>query len=521
MSQAALLEGAERWRLRLPVVSLAGVLLGFAALQIAAFLNAGVFEYPLDDVYIHLAVAEQIAAGGYGVNSGEYASAASSPLYPLMLVPFAGTEAQRFLPLTWNIAALAACGWLWGRILVQAGYEELHRGFGLLLAFVVPFVINLPGLAFAGMEHALHAAASLAVVFGLLMLLDEDRLSPLLVLGILLGPAMRFEGLALSLLAAGVLMLRGRWLAGLASGTGALAIAGLFMWFLSSLGLDPLPSSVQAKLGNDALSNDLAGVIAGLIRAFENHNIWIMIAALVATAAMPFAAPEVRQSSGRWLLLVLFLALGAHAVAGKLGWMNRYEGYVLAAATAGLVALAARSGSMARFLAVLPVIAAGAVYIPHFVYHYPNATRTIDRQQAQMARFAQAFHRGPVAVNDLGRVAWGNPDYVLDVWGLGSLAALDYRQNGGPEDWVDLLAKQNGVKLAMIYDDWFGDDIGPDWVRLGQLELSGPWHYSARPEVAFYATTPEATGALHVKLAAWAPGLPEGARFVPEREADQ
>ncbi|SNT19267.1 hypothetical protein [Tropicimonas sediminicola] len=521
MSQAATLEGAARGRLRLPAVSLASVLLGFAALQIAAYLNAGVFEYPLDDVYIHLAVAEQIAAGGYGVNPGEYASAASSPLYPLLLVPLAGTEAQRFLPLAWNIAALAACGWLWGRILVQAGYEDLRRGTGLALAILVPLVINLPGLAFAGMEHSLHAAASLAVVFGLLVLLDEDRVSPLLILGILLGPAMRFEGLALSLLAAGVLMLRGRWLTGLASAAGALAIVGLFMWFLSSLGLDPLPSSVQAKLGNDELSNDLAGVIVGLIRAFEGHNIWIMIAALSATAAMPFAAPELRQSPRRWLLLVLFLALGAHAVAGKLGWMNRYEGYVLAAATAGLLALAARSGPLARFLAVLPVIAAGAVYAPHFVHHYPTATRTIDRQQAQMARFAKEFHREPVAVNDLGRVAWGNPDYVLDIWGLGSLAALDYRQNGGPEHWVDLLAQQHGVELAMIYDDWFGGDIGPDWVRLGQLELSGPWHYSAKPEVAFYATSPEAAGALRAKLEAWVPGLPEGARFIPQPEADQ
>ena len=62
-------------------------------LLVAVFLNGGVFEYPLDDVYIHLAMAEQIAAGGYAVNAGEDGSAASSPIYPLLLVPFAGTEA--------------------------------------------------------------------------------------------------------------------------------------------------------------------------------------------------------------------------------------------------------------------------------------------------------------------------------------------------------------------------------------------------------------------------------------------
>ncbi|RYH10669.1 hypothetical protein [Tropicimonas sp. IMCC6043] len=64
---------------RLPLAAMASVLAGFAVLQFAAYFNAGVFEYPLDDVYIHLAVAEQIASGGYGVNPGEYASASSSP----------------------------------------------------------------------------------------------------------------------------------------------------------------------------------------------------------------------------------------------------------------------------------------------------------------------------------------------------------------------------------------------------------------------------------------------------------
>ncbi len=52
--------------------------LGWFALYWAeSFRRAGVFEYPLDDVYIHLAMASGIARGTYGVNPGEAASAAS------------------------------------------------------------------------------------------------------------------------------------------------------------------------------------------------------------------------------------------------------------------------------------------------------------------------------------------------------------------------------------------------------------------------------------------------------------
>ena len=62
----------------LPILGLLAALAGFLLWEIAALLHAGVFEYPLDDVYIHLAIASEIMRGGYGVNAGEPASAASS-----------------------------------------------------------------------------------------------------------------------------------------------------------------------------------------------------------------------------------------------------------------------------------------------------------------------------------------------------------------------------------------------------------------------------------------------------------
>lgn len=502
----------------LPLVSMASVALGFLTLQLVAFLQAGVFEYPLDDVYIHLAVAEQIAAGGYGVNAGEVAAAASSPVYPLLLVPFAGSDWQRYVPLFWNSAALLMCGWLWGRILEQAGIDRTPRAVALFWAAAVPLLINLAGIGFVGMEHCLHTATSLAVVLGLLRLLDEDEISPWLIAGIILGPALRFEALALSLLAAAVLVLRRRYLAGLLSGAAALGVIALFMGFLVSIGLDPLPTSVQAKLGDDTYSNSLAGVIAFIITTLSFPNFWILVAAFASAAIMPRFVPGLVQSPRRWLLFTILLALAAHMFIGKVGWMNRYENYILVASVAALAALGAGSGRQARLLALVPVVAATLVYAPHYLNHYPVATRTIDRQQAQMSRFAKVFHGDSVAVNDLGWVAWQNPDYVLDIWGLGSKEALDLRRDGGPERWVGELADRHEVDLAMIFDEWFRANIGEDWVRLGQLELIGRRGYTAQSDVAFYATSAEAAPTLRRELAGWEKGLPDGARFTFDPE---
>src|SRR5262245_18537055 len=51
-------------------------------------LNEGHLVYNLDDPYIHLALAENIARGQYGVNLEEVSAPSSSILWPLLLVPF-------------------------------------------------------------------------------------------------------------------------------------------------------------------------------------------------------------------------------------------------------------------------------------------------------------------------------------------------------------------------------------------------------------------------------------------------
>ena len=70
-------------------------------IQIAVILirNDGIFSYILDDAYIHMALAEQIANGHYGINAGEYASPSSSILWPFLLAPFAHTSFFEWVPL--------------------------------------------------------------------------------------------------------------------------------------------------------------------------------------------------------------------------------------------------------------------------------------------------------------------------------------------------------------------------------------------------------------------------------------
>ncbi|MEM9709037.1 MAG: hypothetical protein AAF871_09610 [Pseudomonadota bacterium] len=500
---------------RLAVV---GALAPYLLLQLVSAWRAGwVFEYPLDDVYIHLAMASEIARGGYGVNAGEAASAASSPLYPFLLAAFPESALQRVLPLIWNVLALLIGAGLFAAILRAAG------GRGALVsavALLVPAAYGTHAAAFSGMEHSLHGAASLLIIYGLVRLFTDGRVTPWLFLGILAAPLLRFEGVALSLMAAFALFLVARrgW-AALALVLAFIPLAG-FMAFLVSLGLDPLPSSVSAKLGT-LDGPDLSRLERSLRRFGSN----LSQPNGIALASIPMAALILRTldhklaASRRGILVwVLVGAGGAHLVFGQIGWMERYEHYALYALGAGLIALAlgASRPGLALAVSLAPAALSGATYARESVTEYFWNPRAIHLQQGQMARFAQDFAGTNVAINDLGRVVWGNPNYVLDLWGLANSEARRIRLSAPDNGWAGPLATEYDVGLAMIYESWLGEAVPDGWIRLGQLHISPARGFLGGAEVDFYATRPEEVTPLVESLRAFASTLPEGARFAFE-----
>lgn len=476
-------------------------------LTFAGFVRAGgLFEYPLDDVYIHLAMAEQIRAGGYGVNAGEYASAASSPIYPFGLALFGGGSLERMMPFLFNLVALIAALLVWSKILVDA----LRSGIGptwavVLLGAVAPVTLNFAGIAFVGMEHTLHLLASLLIIAGLQSLARDNRLSILLVLGITLAPLLRLEGLALAMVGAALVIAAGRRGAGLALVGAAILPAAGFMWWLTSLGLDPLPNSVMAKLG------DGAGQRASLFQGFANSfvtNISLMGGkVLLAMSVLALIGASLQNDLRKWIMMGVGMAGFAHLFAGQIGWMDRYEIYALGALV-GALALAKRM----VFPALLVTGLAGVYYVPE-QFDYPDNSRAIFLQQSQMARFAQTFAKTPVAVNDLGRVAWRNPNYVLDLWGLANDEARAIRLGDSPNGWAGRLAQEKGVKLAMIYDKWLEDAVPPNWTRLGTLRMINPAGFLGSDEVAFYVTDPSVLEDMQRAAKLFTSVLPDDAVF--------
>jgi hypothetical protein len=121
-------------------------------------LSDGEFGYSLDDPYIHLALAEGIRRGEYGINPGEFASPSSSVLWPFLLVPFQTTALAQIAPLLINLLATAGAVLALQQVLQRVArpstrLEALMRAGGITL---LSACLNLVPLALTGMEHSLQ-----------------------------------------------------------------------------------------------------------------------------------------------------------------------------------------------------------------------------------------------------------------------------------------------------------------------------------------------------------------------------
>ncbi len=82
------------------------------------------------------------------------------------------------------------------------------------------------------------------------------------------------------------------------------------------------------------------------------------------------------------------------------------------------------------------------------------------------------YQEQPVAVNDIGAISYFANSRVVDLFGLASMEVANaYRERRFDRDTIDQITQKEGVRVAIVYDDWFQTrEIGgfpEQWVRVG------------------------------------------------------
>ena len=514
-----------------------------AAAMVGAIVGScqGHFVFALDDPYIHLAVAHNILGGVYGINASEVSSPSSSILWPWLLVVTEALRLGAFGPLALALAASAGSLLVGLRLLRSANVVDVvaapRWSAGAAIVFV--FLVSALSLPFTGLEHSAHIFCSLLTVEALALACAGRAVSAVHLAALAALPLIRFEGLALFLAAIAALAWTGRRReAAMAATAGGLGLA-LYAAFAWRLGLPWLPSSVLAKSDvTISLGSGVGSFVTAMVEklAFDlNHHRAAALLTLLGALGWIVWRPAGRQRAP--LHLAVAFALAAHLAFGAYGWFSRYEVYAAAVgAFAVLIGLADIFASPGRPLLAgstaesalpsTPAFAASGLCLvlagpyAQVTLVTPAAAANIFGQQYQMRRLAQDLYPHPVAVNDIGLVSWGNPNYVLDLWGLGSETARRLRKAGAlTPDAMERLADRRGVEMVMIYDHLFAG-VPANWRPIAAIDSDNP--IVTRPRVIVYLTARGDTAAALGALAKLRATLPAGTRLelTPQLNAD-
>jgi hypothetical protein len=397
------------------------------------------------------------------------------------------------------------------------------------------FAAPLPTLTMAGMEHTLHALATLWFVFISASLLAQRR--PIgaknLTLVALLGAlttSLRYEGFfavaCVVLLFGFTRRLREAAAVGVAA---ALPAIGYGLWAVQH-GWFFLPNSVLLK--GQTPARGLNAVIAFAAGSPALHNLLanphILIMVVAALTLLVVVSSEVVWGEDVYLLTILAGASLLHMQLARSGWFYRYEAYLLVLGAAVFGAVAARrlpsihewtrSAAMwPRSLALAVLVAvAGFPFASRGLNAFrntPTAAENIYFQQYQMGLFAARYYAGQsVAVNDIGAVGFLGDAELLDVYGLASVDVATLKRSG--RQWsqdLGALAARQHARVAMIYPSWLNESGGvpAGWTKVGEWGVHDNVVLGENA-VSFYSVSADERPTLLDNLRRFAPVLPAG-----------
>lgn len=466
-------------------------------------LNNGVFLYTLDDPYIHLTLATNIANGHYGLYPKEFTSPISNILWPFILAPFHRVSFFVWLPFILNFLISLVILGIFSSLYLSISSKDNHHSLNikplLLLTLLIP-ALNLVGLLFSGMEHSLQMALSLLAIAGFITTLKQKHFSIVFATILVLGPLVRYENLCLSIPILFVLSRQGYFKKSLITLLILLTSLGIFSLFLLYHGEPLLPVSILNK--NNFLESNRLGFPV-FHQLFKNlFNIQGIIFYFSEIVLLGFIFFSKISKDNKMVLSILSMAFFLQLIFGRFDWYHRYEMYLWACLWYVMLHLyfsskqASKRLSSYHFLIFFMILGSFSYFT--VLISLAKASNNIYKQQYQMKQFVMNWVRGPVAANDIGWLSFENPYYVLDLYGLGNYQIYKnrvFQENG---NWMNDIVTQNSIELAMIYKNWF-PYIPKNWVLLRCLTYDNT-PLIGENTVYFYATDKKYVKNLSTKL---------------------
>ena len=455
---------------------------------------AGAAGFPLDDSWIHLHFARNLATGlGFAYNSGQPVSGSTAPLWTLLLGGGAALAgASLAMVKTLGVGSGIGAALIVRRAALAFGAAPATA---LTAAIVLLWTGALAWGALSGMEVTL---AALLVALSLLALAHESTwaTAAAAALAVLARP----EAIVLVPLLALARPLSVRRAVPFVVMT-AVVLAPFVAFSYATVG-SPFPATVVAKI-EGGLLGWLGGIHEPAMltwltrpRGFGAEWVrWLFTTHPLLPLAVPAALLAWRRR-GRALGMVA-LALLVHPLAmallapyrGPAFQEGRYSAHLLPLAVLVLATLPPKE-FRGRPLVLALVLIVSLIALGPAAERYAWGVQNINAMQVHLGRWLAA-HTPPsatLAVNDIGAIAFFSRRPVLDLMGLVTPEILPYRRDG--ESGVISYVTERCPDYVVIFPTWFpslsarADLLTPVYAaRLERNEVSGG------PEMVVYRLT--------------------------------
>lgn len=492
--------------------------------------TGNVFMYPLDDTFIHIELAKNLAQHQtWGINPGEFGSASSSLLYSVLLaISFKIFSGYIIIPFIINSIAAVLLIVAVQKWMNKNGIEFFAQ---LIILLAIVFFVPLPILIMSGMEHTLQCLFAFLFLFGFADWVERSGSNgrwklpwSLFIYGMLLS-SIRYEGIFLVGIACLVLFYYKKYGQGFLLGLVSLLPVIVFGIFAVSKGGFFIPNSVLVKSGGAALSlSGLPGFISGmLIDKLTTSKTITALATQRLLIILPVAYFLFRKTAAySSKLLVILIMLGAllHLAFATTGWFYRYEAYLVLCSILILSLLIYQHGKQVFADYKLPAKAFSLIAV--FFLFFPFVLRSmaaftkakqacvnIYDQQYQMGQFLKQYYPDQIfAANDIGAVSYYTNGRVIDLWGLATTeVAKSRKKNYWNADFLDKFSRERNTKLAVVYDSWFDSSLLKRWTKVGEWKIQNNV-IGGDDKVSFYAIDTSYAQGLKINLQSYQPKLP-------------
>jgi hypothetical protein len=492
------------------ILALAAVAVPVAAIEYQVIRHTnGAFVYPLDDTFIHMALAKNLAYyGNWGMDRYAFASASSSVLYTLLLAGlFKLFSVQVIIPFLVNCVTVVVLLFSLRRWLIR---ENINNGPQLVILLCAVVFTPLPILVICGMEHTLQCLFSFLFVFGVSDWLgrasggEKARWKlpwPVIVYGMMVC-FIRYEGLFLVGIVCLILFYHRKPM--LAFRLGFISVLPLVVFGIYSVakGSYFLPNSVLLK------SNDASFSISGILRFLD--NVLVQKLTIVKTDDIPAGTPRpgisllatqrlliilpltyfvflkhIRQRPAYgYVLAILTACTLLQLTFASTGWLYRYEAYLVFCSVIIVGVLLYRYGRLVFLertagVCLLMAVIVFALFFPFVLRSTAAFTKTgtacinIYEQQYQMGSFLKRYYdKDVVAANDIGAISYFTSGSTIDLWGLGNIqVARSKKKKYWTPGFLDSLCRRDNAKTAVLYDKWFSDSLLQRWTKVAVWQI--------------------------------------------------